>query len=146
MYRLTQTRELEFFLQMKDYPTATHQQKDVVCATGKPIFIPKDGLKKAKEQITDALIRSKMKPDKPFAGILRLDLTFCFHPKAKHFDGEPHTNKPDRDNLEKTLVDLLVDHGFILKDQEIFSGEIIKIWSRVPGVNICLTEYKGVHV
>lgn len=45
--------------------------------------------------------------------------------KKKEFDGKPHQQKPDKDNLEKAFLDSLC-----VEDKNIWDGRVSKFWSR----------------
>lgn len=43
--------------------------------------------------------------------------------KRAEYDGQPHQSKPDKDNLEKALLDAIFDN-----DSKIWDGRVTKIW------------------
>jgi len=43
--------------------------------------------------------------------------------KRTQHDGQPHQQKPDKDNLEKALLDAIFD-----EDSRIWDGRVTKIW------------------
>lgn len=137
--KLIETRRHEFFAAFR-YPTTTHHNKGLMVIKGRPMMFDKPELKTAIKTIRAFL--SRHKPDKPFKGYVKLDVTFGMELKGKHVDGEPHINKPDRDNLVKTLKDCMAKEGLIANDSQDFTGDITKIWSKVPGVRVSLIEYK----
>lgn len=51
-------------------------------------------------------------------------------PKYKKLalDGQPHTQKPDKDNLEKCVLDGLNGHAYF-DDGQVFTGTPLKFWS-----------------
>lgn len=51
--------------------------------------------------------------------------------KRERMEGQPHQVKPDRDNLEKALLDATDKN-----DSHIWHGDITKIWSKNPGIFI----------
>lgn len=85
----------------------------------------------------------------PLAGPLRVDLVFVFpRPKAKVWKTramprEPHTGKPDVDNLFKSLADALSRSGFWRDDAQVCSTAIEK-WvaagDEQPHVRVSVTE------
>lgn len=91
-------------------------------------------------------------PFLPLEGPLELSLTF-FMPRPKaHFrkNGELkpnapewHVSKPDRDNLDKTVMDTLKRIGMFKDDSQVCSGRIIKQYAGLgyqPGCVVCLRE------
>lgn len=59
--------------------------------------------------------------------------------KKKRMNGQPHTTKPDRDNLEKGVCDSL--NKIIWKDDgQVFDGSTSKYYSFEPGIEIEITE------
>lgn len=71
-------------------------------------------------------------PASPLAGPIRLDATFLFdRPKRLLTKKSPHgrirhTGRPDRDNLDKSLLDCLTQIGFLSDDSIVTDGEIRK--------------------
>lgn len=51
--------------------------------------------------------------------------------KKRAMEGQPHQSKPDKDNLEKALLDALYEN-----DSHIWSGWAEKRWSRMPGIQV----------
>lgn len=155
MKKLRAIQVVEFFHPMQ-YPTKTHHDKDLVttCKKGtKKVdnqtqvrMIDSPGLKDARAKISAALGSREEKPSKPFSGPIKLDIVFYFPLKGKHFDGEAHINKPDRDNLEKTFMDCLAETGYIKNDSMVFTGNVSKIWSSEPGFHMEMTLFEYVEV
>ena len=53
----------------------------------------------------------------------------------------PHTAKPDRDNLDKAVLDALTTLGFWRDDSQVWSGTVSKMYhakSEVPGAHIVI--------
>jgi Holliday junction resolvase RusA-like endonuclease len=79
------------------------------------------------------------RPAQPFAGPVRLDLTFILpRPKSlmrkSHPDGWiPHTKRPDRDNLVKGTQDGLSAAGFWVDDAQVFDGRVAKYYAERGG-------------
>ena len=91
-------------------------------------------------------------PPVPLAGPLEVSETFCFQRPKGHFrtgkracELRPeapecyHTQKPDRDNLDKAVMDCLTAIGMFGDDCQVCGGEIRKFWC-APG------ERSGVKV
>ena len=63
------------------------------------------------------------------SGAIRVDMVFSFATKDAKRIGEYHTNKPDKDNLEKMVLDGLEGGGlFAVGDQQVVVGEVSKVW------------------
>ncbi|MEN3940697.1 RusA family crossover junction endodeoxyribonuclease [Prosthecobacter sp. SYSU 5D2] len=77
-----------------------------------------------------------------FAGPVRVDATFIFPRPNAHYRGKAqtlrldapvyHSSKPDRDNLDKALMDALKDMQVLKDDALAASGTITKIYAS-PG-------------
>ena len=75
----------------------------------------------------------------PFTGGIRLTTKWCF-PNGSHADGEYRTTKPDTDNLQKLLKDVMTQQGF-WKDDALVASEITeKFWAKIPGIYIRIEE------
>lgn len=130
---------ISFFLPMKP-PTTTHQEKAVTVVNGKPVFYEPSELKAARAKLEAHLAQHK--PEKKYTGAVRLVVKWCF-PRGKHKDGEYKKTKPDTDNLQKLLKDVMTDLGF-WKDDALVASEIIeKFWAEIPGIYISITELEG---
>lgn len=100
-----------------------------------------------------ALAANEHAPLIPYSGPLYLDLTFWFpRPKSHYRGGDPnrglkpnaptyHTGKPDRDNLEKAVMDAMTVLGFWQDDGQVCDGPIRKFYhayGQPPGCRIAL--------
>ena len=124
---------IEFFMPMTP-PTTTAQQHKF--SNGK--FYDPPELKAAKMKLRDHLIPHR--PDKPFDGALRLVVKWCFPITGKHHDGEYKYTKPDTDDLNKALKDIMEDLGFYVNDSRVASEIIEKFWAKIPGIYIRLEK------
>ena len=61
-------------------------------------------------------------------------------PAGKHKNGEPCTNKPDLDNANKILQDVMQELRFFKDDKNIVQLNLSKIWTWHPGVMIELKK------
>lgn len=124
---------MHFFMAFEP-PTATQQEHKVsVGRDGKIHWYPSAEWEKARDALWARLEPNR--PDKPLEGPVMLSVTWCF-PNDGHADGEPHTAKPDTDNLDKGLKDIMTKLGWWNDDCQVFSEQIVKVWSRIPGVRI----------
>lgn len=76
----------------------------------------------------------------PLSGPLGMELKICFRAAGKHHSGDPHISKPDLDNLEKTIGDVLQRIGAIEDDCLICAKYVTKSWNEIPGVYIKVEE------
>jgi Holliday junction resolvase RusA-like endonuclease len=116
-------------------PTTTHQEKDVRVVNGKPIFYEPAELQAARMKLEAHL--TARRPASPFPGPLRLMVKWCF-PAGSHRDGEYRTTRPDTDNLQKLLKDVMTGLGFWKDDAQVASEIIEKFWARIPGIYIVI--------
>ena len=130
-------KSIEFFMPMAKVPTTTHQQKAVTVVNGKPVFYEPAELKAARAKLMAHL--GKHVPDAKYTGAVRLVTTWCF-PKGKQPDGAYKITKPDTDNLQKLLKDVMTDLGY-WKDDALVASEITeKFWAEIPGIYIRIEE------
>lgn len=126
----------EFFVPMAKVPTKTHQQKKVAVVNGKPVFYEPTELKATRAKLMAHL--SKFTPNQKYNDAVRLTTKWCFPITGKHFDGEYKTSKPDTDNLQKLLKDVMTDLGYWKDDALVVSEIIEKFYSAVPGIYILI--------
>lgn len=118
-------------------PTVTHQEKQVHVVKGKPVFYEPPELKAARSKLEAHL--APYRPGVYCTGAVRLLVKWCF-PRGKHKDGEYKKTKPDTDNLQKLLKDIMTDLKF-WKDDALVASEIVeKFWAEVPGIYISITD------
>ncbi|NLU24132.1 MAG: RusA family crossover junction endodeoxyribonuclease [Clostridiales bacterium] len=127
---------IEFFLPIVP-PTVTHQAKEL-CAymkDGKPHAVLHDSaeLKDARAKLHAHL--APYRPAEPMTGAVRLVVKWCF-PQGDHRDGEYRITKPDTDNLEKMLKDVMTDLHFWKDDAQVASEICEKFWAERPGIYI----------
>ncbi len=78
-------------------------------------------------------------PRTPFTGPVRCDVTFYMpRPKRLYRKKDPdgpvwHTAKPDRDNLDKAVLDALTQAGVWRDDAQVCSGRIQKVYHEKGG-------------
>ncbi len=73
-------------------------------------------------------------------GALRLIVKWCFPITGEHSDGEYKSTKPDTDNLEKLLKDIMTKLGFWKDDAQVASEITEKFYARIPGILIYVEE------
>jgi len=121
-------------------PTTTAQTRSVRVVKGKPVFYKPEKLQLAEHRLWDALYPHK--PDAPFEGALRLTVKWCY-PRGQNPDGAYKTTKPDTDNLQKALKDVMTRIGFWVDDALVCSEIVEKFWAKVPGIFIRIEELEG---
>ena len=126
----------EFFMPMIP-PTVTYQEHKVSMRNGKPVFYEPQEVKTARAKLRAYLV--KHKPKQRYDGAVSLTVKWCF-PRGKHKDGEYRITKPDTDNLQKMLKDIMTDLGF-WKDDCLVAREIVeKFWAEIPGIYIRIDD------
>jgi len=128
--------DLQFFLPIIP-PTVTAQVHKVTIRKGKPQFYQPDDLKAARAKLEAHL--AKHKPVEPFVGGVQLITKWCF-PRGAHTNGSYRTTKPDTDNLQKLLKDVMTRLGYWKDDAQVASEVIEKFWADVPGIFISIRK------
>lgn len=123
----------EFFMPMIP-PTTTHQEKQVTVRNGKPVFYEPSELREARAKLTAYLM--KHIPEQPYTTGVRLVTKWLFPKGSSHKDGEYRITRPDTDNLQKLLKDVMTKLNF-WKDDALVASEICeKFWAADPGIYI----------
>ncbi len=130
----------DFFLPMIP-PTCTHQQKAVRVVRGRPIFYEPADLADARAKLEAHLALHR--PDEPLVGAVRLTAKWCFPIVGKHRNGEYKTSKPDTDNLQKLLKDVMTKLGYWTDDALVASEIVEKFWADRPGIYIAIEALEG---
>lgn len=131
---------IEFFMPMVP-PTMTHQDKQLaVTKAGRPVMFDSAELKAVRAKLRDHL--GPHVGGLRLNGALRLMTKWCWPCEGTgHASGEYHTDKPDTDNVAKTLKDAMEDVGaFAVGDQQVASDITEKFWADVPGIYVRLEE------
>ncbi len=118
-------------------PTVTHHAKKLAVRRYKnglyaPMMYDSKELQRVRDNYAILLAASGKRPRKPLEGPISLHIRFVFQGNSRAW----HVQKPDRDNLNKTLQDALVDAGFIAADQTICAGNILKVALPMPRIEI----------
>ena len=125
-------------------PTATAQQKGERVVGGYIHHYKKKNVMAAEAILRDALL--PYIPDKPFEGVplwLRVNWMFPYPKSAKkHQPGwcRMKITRPDTDNLNKMLKDVMTDMGFWKDDALICFEHVAKLYSDEPGIEIGIDE------
>lgn len=117
-------------------PTITQQMHRItVGKDGKAHVYKQQELKEAYSDLRARL--SKHAPADPIVGPVALHVIWCFPIKTKkHKDGEWKITKPDTDNLNKMLKDVMTDLGWWKDDAQVAAENIEKRWADKPGIYI----------
>lgn len=126
----------EFFISMVP-PTVTHQEKRITAVNGRLHFYEGPELKNARQKLTAYL--SGHAPATPYASAVRLVTKWLF-PRGSHKNGEWRTSKPDTDNLQKLLKDVMTALHFWKDDALVCSELCEKFWADLPGLYIYIEE------
>lgn len=127
--------KIEFFLPMNP-PTCTHQQKKIGVRNGKPYLYEPADVKDARQKLTAHLI--KHVPAQPYTGGVRLMVKWLFPAARNHHNGEYRTTKPDTDNLQKLLKDVMTDLHYWTDDELVASEWVEKFWADTPGIYVSI--------
>jgi Holliday junction resolvase RusA-like endonuclease len=133
LVRESEVAIMQFFCPMKP-PTATQQMHQVSVVNGKPHFYEPSEVAQARAKLLTAVCRHI--PVEPFTGGVALLVKWCFPVTGKHRDGEYRTTKPDLDNLQKMLKDVMTGCGFWTDDALVCREIVEKFWADKPGIFI----------
>ena len=135
---------MKIFL-LLDPPTATAQERQVTIVHNKPVFYQPEKLKEAKRILR--LHLRPFKPKEPLVGPVELHVSWLFPRGKRHKHKEWRVTKPDTDNLQKMLKDVMTDLGFWVDDAQVVKEHVEKIWSDEPtGIDIEIIELGKVKV
>ena len=127
-------KTVEFFMAMVP-PTCTHQEKKVCMVRNKPpVFYDPPELKAAKQKLEAHLAQHMIR--RPYSCGVRLITKWIFPADGKHPNGSYRITKPDTDNLQKALKDIMTKLGFWQDDCLVASEITEKFWGDVPGIYI----------
>lgn len=129
---------IQFFMPMIP-PTVTDQEKRIGRNKQGDYFIYRPQKMVDVRQKLSAYL-AKHVPNKKLQGALCLYVKWLFPIKGNHFNGEYKTSKPDTDNLEKTLKDVMTELGFWKDDAQVASEVVEKFWADIPGIFIVVKE------
>lgn len=136
----TCARELSFRLDCIP-PTATAQQKGVFVRGGKVRFFTKKKVREGENFL--AALLSMHAPDVPFSEPVAVKVRWTFpwrksERKSIVTAGNPvpHTSRPDLDNLEKALLDVMTRLNFWTDDSLVTEKSTSKWWGPRPGIDI----------
>ena len=118
---------IEFFEPMVP-PTATHNDMEIPRIAGK-----------AAEAKWEAHL-AKHAPQKPFDGPVAVEMRICWPTGGEHAQGSWHAVKPDADNVEKTVFDIMAKLGYFENDSRVALHSTSKLWSDPAGIYVRMEE------
>lgn len=83
------------------------------------------------------------KPKKPLSGPVQLKVTWGFKAKTKKDIFTYKLTRPDTDNMQKTLKDVMTALGFWKDDSQVVHEICKKMWVDEPGIVIKVEELAG---
>ena len=129
--------EITMTLTFPKLPTVTAQQKGVRVVHGKPMFYEKNEVKEARRIFAAALL--PYAPESPLDGPVRLICEWYFYSKS-HKANTWRTTRPDTDNLQKLVKDVMTDCGFWLDDSQVCWETVRKKWTRAEPALVIKVE------
>lgn len=129
-------KKTSFFMAMIP-PTTTYQEKAWHVVKGKPSPYEPPELRAARAKLKAHLAAHV--PDQPYTGGVQLQVKWCF-PRGSHKDGEYKVTKPDTDNLQKLLKDVMTSLGFWRDDAQVALEVVEKFWADIPGIAIYIAD------
>ena len=137
--------ELRFFVPMEKPPTTTYQNKGVAYSRKKKRAYMYEREETAEARADLEAVMAGHVPAAPLQGPVYLGVVWCFpDPDHKHRDGEWRTSRPDTDNLEKMLKDVMTKLGYWKDDAQVAWEDIQKRWTwQIPGIAFLIRELEG---
>ena len=130
-------RRVEFFMAMRP-PETTSQMRKVSARGGRVRFYDPPEVAAMKAKLESRLARHR--PAEPLRGPVRLEVKWLFPVGGGHLDGDWRDTRPDTDNLQKALKDVMTGLGFWGDDAQVASELAEKFWAAQPGVYVMARE------
>lgn len=128
---------IEFFEPMVP-PAATHNAMEIHRIGGRPVLGKSAELEAAEAKWRAHLARHA--PEAPLAGPVFVEMRICWPTGGKHAQGSWHDVKPDADNVEKTVFDVMAGLGYFENDSRIALHATAKLWSDPAGIYVRMEE------
>jgi len=98
------------------------------------------GLKNWRAKLVSEMLRAgRVSGVTQLEGALLVDMVFMLAIKDRRRHGEVCHTKPDKDNLEKAVLDCMAEAQlFAVGDSQVGAGQVVKVW--------CAPGSEGVHV
>lgn len=130
---------MKFFIPMKSLPTATDQEKGFNTKT-KTVYLKTEAAA-AREMLRAHL--AKYVPAEPITNKpIKVKVIWCFPMTGKHKSGDPKITRPDTQNMNKALYDVMTELGFWDDDSRICEEHLYKIYADCPGLFMRIEEIK----
>lgn len=117
---------MQFFLPM-------HPPRTTAQTQGRRAYKPA-ALREAEAKLAAAL--APHRPEVPFTVPVRLVVKWIWYSKDKRLWGAYKATRPDTDNLQKLLKDVMQRAGYFKDDALVASEVIEKFWGDQPGIFI----------
>lgn len=124
---------MQFFLPMNP-PTATAQETQSTLRGGKHVYYKNARLLAAEDQLTYSL--KPYAPPAPMTGPVSLSVIWLYPAGRNRAHGHWKDTRPDTDNLDKMLKDVMTRLRFWQDDAQVCDERIRKLWSHQPGLFI----------
>ena len=131
---------MKFYVRMDEVPKTTAQQKKF--STKTKTFYKTSKIKQSEYLLARAL--SGRQPRKTYDTPIELSVTWLFPHTKKSKDGERKGTRPDLDNLQKLLQDIMCKLGYYKDDSLITDLTLKKRWHRHSGLIIEINEVETI--
>ena len=131
------TYAVEFFEPMK-LPTKTHNELMPV-KRGEGLSIIKTPELLDVEADWEAHLGRHV-PEAPIDGAMSVKMTLLYGLPDGKEQFEPKTTKPDVDNVEKTVYDVMAKLGFFTNDAHVASSLTTKAWGEPQGIYVRIEQ------
>ena len=138
-------KEIRFFIDCIP-PKATAQQKGAFVCNGKVRFFTKNKVRQAESVLASLLM--PYRPPRPIDEPVFL-MVYWFFPWRKSERKSivnagrpvPHTSRPDLDNLEKNMLDVMSRLGYWTDDSIVARKSTGKFWGPRPGIAVHISGF-----
>lgn len=136
---------LKFFMAMNPPRTTAQQKRVVVSKSGRQLRFESDALRAAHEKLMAYL--AVHRPTAPMKGPLRLTVKWLFPDgSGNHKHGAYKATRPDTDNLQKLLKDVMTECRFWKDDAQVASEISEKFWVHTtPGIYVEVQTLEAVE-
>ena len=131
---------MKFYVKMDEVPKTTAQQKKF--STKTKTFYKTSKIKQSEYLLVRAL--SGKQPRKTYETPIELSVTWLFPHTKRSKDGERKATRPDLDNLQKLLQDIMCKLGYYKDDSLITDLKVKKRWHRHSGLIIEINEVETI--
>ena len=131
---------MKFYVKMDEVPKTTAQQKKF--STKTKTFYKTSKIKQSEHLLVRAL--SGKQPRKTYDTPIELSVTWLFPHTKRSKDGERKGTRPDLDNLQKLLQDIMCKLGYYKDDSLITDLKVKKRWHRHSGLIIEINEVETI--